>query len=203
MGNTCCVPADGPPPKSAAVSSAYADEYSAVPALQLSGGVVSQQAEPQVKQEDAVPLVQYEQKAALSDGPREELIPEPPVKAPPPDKPVAEQATIQEAKPTLPLTVVDSQDGGDTYVEVVIARESLEERLGLDLKHCKNHLLVKQIQDGDVTDKYNQSQTDPMRRLTPGDTVWKVNEVEKSDVDMIRECRQNLIVKLYVKKLAK
>eukprot|EP00971_Amphidinium_carterae_P058190 1150953-Amphidinium_carterae.1 len=136
MGNTCCVSTDTAPPESATVGSTYSDEFSAVSSVQIGGGLISEPAEVAQDAQVISPPA-----AAPPDGPGLELKPEhPPIGAS--EDAEAQPGNVLAAKPTLPLTVDEVDELG--YVEMCIARGSLEDRLGLDLKHCKTHLLVKQ-----------------------------------------------------------
>mmetsp|Transcript_19686 Transcript_19686/g.35625 ORF Transcript_19686/g.35625 Transcript_19686/m.35625 type:complete len:203 (-) Transcript_19686:139-747(-) len=197
----CCIADDAPAPKGA-VATPYADEFSAVPQVQVAGSVISEPAE--VKREDSqtLPPAYYDQAPALSDGPAEEVKAEPTKAA----ENAAALPVQAETSVTQPMISIESQVGAGTEegcLELYITRGGLDDRLGLDLKHCKTYLLVKNIQEGDTADKYNQSQTDPKRRLERGDTIWKVNDVEQSDVEMIKECRDNLKLTIHVKKATK
>mmetsp|Transcript_1878 Transcript_1878/g.4778 ORF Transcript_1878/g.4778 Transcript_1878/m.4778 type:complete len:201 (+) Transcript_1878:143-745(+) len=195
----CCVADDTPQPKGA-VSTAYADEFSGVNHVQVAGSMISDPAERR-EETHTLPPPYYHQAPALSEGPVEEMKPDADLVSKGAAEPlIASQPQIDT---TESITRIESQLGGEGYVELHVVRGGIEERLGLDLKHCKTHLLVKNIQEGDTADLYNKAQIDPKRRLEYGDTIWKVNDVEKSDVDMIKECRENLHLTIHVKKATK
>mmetsp|Transcript_61172 Transcript_61172/g.145684 ORF Transcript_61172/g.145684 Transcript_61172/m.145684 type:complete len:196 (-) Transcript_61172:51-638(-) len=193
MGGACCVPGDSA--KAEPIQANFADEPDSTVVGQVKApaeqdGPASGYYPVQKETTDTAPPPAQESKP-----PEPEPAPQEEAKPAPEPEPAPAPAPAEAAKEEPPAPQLEPG-----YMEVTIARQTLEERLGLDLKHCKTHLLVKKVQDGDAVDLYNKKQTDPSKTIVSQDTIWKVNGVEKEDVAMIKEIRSAQSLTLLVKK---
>lgn len=90
----------------------------------------------------------------------------------------------------------------DEPIIVTIMRKP-GEKLGMDVKHKKDMLIVHQIKsDGAVSraNHENLMKTPPQGVLTVGDIIVRVNDVTGSDTDMVAEATRSTQLVVHVKR---
>mmetsp|Transcript_10031 Transcript_10031/g.22518 ORF Transcript_10031/g.22518 Transcript_10031/m.22518 type:complete len:216 (-) Transcript_10031:106-753(-) len=87
-------------------------------------------------------------------------------------------------------------------IQVVVARASLQEELGVDLRHCKTHLRIRKIHTDKAIHEHNRKHEGTDQVLGAGDLILSVNGVTGHDIDMISECKHSTSLTLTVVKKA-
>mmetsp|Transcript_7052 Transcript_7052/g.12787 ORF Transcript_7052/g.12787 Transcript_7052/m.12787 type:complete len:131 (+) Transcript_7052:91-483(+) len=86
------------------------------------------------------------------------------------------------------------------YFDISIDRDSLEDRLGLDVVHYPGFLEVRNIFPDCVIERYNRMcdlRTDAAEQLMPNDYIHSINGV-KDEKQMVEKCRTDKCLKLTV-----
>uniref|UniRef100_A0A7S1AIR5 PDZ domain-containing protein n=1 Tax=Noctiluca scintillans TaxID=2966 RepID=A0A7S1AIR5_NOCSC len=76
-------------------------------------------------------------------------------------------------------------------IEVLVVRKDLKQKLGMDVKHVQSKLKIVAITDTGAVHFANMAsaaKSPPGEMLKVGDTIVKVNDVNRSDTDMVEEC---------------
>mmetsp|Transcript_52969 Transcript_52969/g.119305 ORF Transcript_52969/g.119305 Transcript_52969/m.119305 type:complete len:165 (+) Transcript_52969:121-615(+) len=101
----------------------------------------------------------------------------------------ARSETAGQAETVLPRVV----DKDQPYVfSFTVHKNNSEDPLGMDVKHTQGTLEVAQITPHGAVDRANNLGTSgnpPGETLQVGDVIQKVNDVCKSDHQMVAECR--------------
>lgn len=78
---------------------------------------------------------------------------------------------------------------------VTVHRESVDEKLGIDVKHVSGKLVVVGIlSDGAVHRAVARSRARGGDVLEIGDTIVQINDVANHDAAMVQECRESAIL---------
>eukprot|EP00927_Polykrikos_kofoidii_P038892 TRINITY_DN33335_c0_g1_i1.p1 TRINITY_DN33335_c0_g1~~TRINITY_DN33335_c0_g1_i1.p1 ORF type:complete len:161 (+),score=28.30 TRINITY_DN33335_c0_g1_i1:186-668(+) len=86
-------------------------------------------------------------------------------------------------------------------ITVLVQKTSLEEKLGIDVKHAKGRLVVVDIFPGGAAYRVNWEQrqkTPPGEVIEVGDVIIDVNGIQNLDTAMVIECRQKLTLNIVV-----
>mmetsp|Transcript_58567 Transcript_58567/g.136835 ORF Transcript_58567/g.136835 Transcript_58567/m.136835 type:complete len:179 (+) Transcript_58567:65-601(+) len=81
-------------------------------------------------------------------------------------------------------------------ITVTIVKASKEEKLGLDLTHCKHYLLIGRIYPNLAAARHNMEADG--EKLFVGDKIIEVNGIRGSDEDMVAACKEESVVMLKV-----
>mmetsp|Transcript_58247 Transcript_58247/g.187107 ORF Transcript_58247/g.187107 Transcript_58247/m.187107 type:complete len:152 (+) Transcript_58247:72-527(+) len=78
-------------------------------------------------------------------------------------------------------------------IELVVQKSGPDDKLGMDVKHVRERLIIVQVFPGGAIDRANQisrSRDPPEETLEVGDIIVQVNDVANIDTAMVAECQQ-------------
>mmetsp|Transcript_22929 Transcript_22929/g.53660 ORF Transcript_22929/g.53660 Transcript_22929/m.53660 type:complete len:191 (+) Transcript_22929:50-622(+) len=103
--------------------------------------------------------------------------------------PVLQQEEPQpDAAKQLAEKSLEEQTGELT---VTICKTNLEEKLGVDLKHCEGYVLVKNIFEGFAAAQHADTGKESLKL---GDKIVKINDVEGDTDRMVAACKDSLVI---------
>jgi len=104
-----------------------------------------------------------------------------------------EAARKREASDVIHAKDAEAPKAG--RVCVTVHRDSVEEKLGIDVKHVSGKLVVVGIlSDGAVHRAVARSRARGGDVLEIGDTIVQINDVANHDAAMVQECRESAIL---------
>mmetsp|Transcript_68513 Transcript_68513/g.164536 ORF Transcript_68513/g.164536 Transcript_68513/m.164536 type:complete len:168 (+) Transcript_68513:87-590(+) len=118
------------------------------------------------------------------------------VEIPPPGD-AAELELIPSSLEPIKLAEIPHADALPAQcLTVTISKSSKSEKLGLDLTHCKQYLLVGRIYPNLAAARHNEEASG--EKVLVGDKIIEVNGVRGRDEDMVMACKDEAVVQLKV-----
>mmetsp|Transcript_54526 Transcript_54526/g.130044 ORF Transcript_54526/g.130044 Transcript_54526/m.130044 type:complete len:204 (-) Transcript_54526:166-777(-) len=100
----------------------------------------------------------------------------------------------KEPSPALASVPAGFPDDSEERLAITIVKGSMEDKLGVDLKHCTGYVLVKRILDGFLAAKHAAGGNG----LKVGDKVVKINGVEGDTDQMVAACGESLSITFHL-----